>query len=64
MMNEVFYFLPDGTYFLLEDGFIVTPTDYWSEQDWNAVEKSTNSERTKVVQSIVDKYVKRMGGSL
>lgn len=61
-MNEVFYFLPDGTYGLWEEGSVLTPTDYWSEQDWNAVEKSTNTERNNVVREICERRIKEMKG--
>lgn len=53
---DMYYFKPDGSYGLLDEGSVVTDTSMWTLADWASVEDSTDSERTFIVRGIVSKY--------
>lgn len=51
-----YYFSTDGSFGIIEDGFVITDTDEWTMADWEEVENCTDSERAFIVRGIAGKY--------
>lgn len=51
-----YYFATDGSYGIIEEGFVIADTSQWSITDWQEVEDAYDSERAFIVRGIASKY--------
>lgn len=50
-----YYFATDGSYGIIEDGFVIVDTGNWSANDWEEIDSCTDSERAFVARGIGEK---------